>query len=508
MAIALTAGLVGGLAIAKQPPRSWDSSDRAAALPSATPVNSWGSPAASAGGGAVRAQSPDYDNPNPNPIGPYPGPAPIPPPSGFNTPPAVILPPGSTAPPVVGPPPAGTLPPGFVGPAGAGENIGGDVLGAPGPDGGTLIPPGGLIQPFEDEGQAIIIPQVQETQTGRFSVGVGVNSDAGVLGNIVLEEQNFSIFNWPNRPSDIIYGNAFRGDGQHFRIEAVPGNELQRYTVTFHEPYLFDTPFSFGTNGFYYTRFFEDWRERRVGGNITSGYQVQPDLSLALTLRAEQVHLSHPRLPTPPEVAEVVGDNDLFTGKITLLQDTRDNAFLPTEGYMLELAYEQAFGEFTYPRGTVDARTYFLIHQRPDRSGRHVVSLRGRAGVTGNNTPVFERFFVGGTATLRGFDFRNASPVKDGTTVGGDFMLLGSVEYLLPITADDGLRMVFFVDVGTAEEDVELHSDTFRVSPGFGLRISVPGMGPAPIALDFAFPVNRADFDDTRVFSFYMGFLR
>ncbi len=379
----------------------------------------------------------------------------------------------------------------------------------PGPDGGELMPPGSLMQPFaEEEGVINVIGQVQETQTGRFSVGVGVNSDAGVLGNIVLEEQNFSATRFPTRPGDLIFGNAFRGDGQHFRIEAVPGNELQRYTVTFNEPYLFDTPFSFGTNAFYYTRYFEDWRERRLGGNITSGYQLRPDLSLGLTLRAEQIRLTEPRIPTPPEVADVVGDNELYSAKLALVNDTRDNAFLPTEGYMVELAYEQAFGQFTYPRGTVDARTYFLIHQRPDRSGRHVVALRGRAGVTGDDTPVFENFFIGGTTTLRGFDFRGASPVNMGTTVGGEFMLLASAEYLLPVTADDALRMVFFLDSGTVEENVELNSDTYRLAAGFGLRISVPGMGPAPIALDFAWPINKADFDDTRVFSFYIGFLR
>ena len=88
--------------------------------------------------------------------------------------------------------------------------------------------------------------------------------------------------------------------------------------------------------------------------------------------------------------------------------------------------------------------------------------------------------------------------MKLGTTVGGDFMLLASAEYLLPVTADDALRMVFFVDSGTVEESVELDSDTYRVAAGFGLRISVPGMGPAPIALDFAWPINKADFDDTR----------
>ena len=44
--------------------------------------------------------------------------------------------------------------------------------------------------------------------------------------------------------------------------------------------------------------------------------------------------------------------------------------------------------------------------------------------------------------------------------------------------------------------------------PGFGLRITVPAMGPAPIALDFAWPINKADGDDTQVFSFFMGFTR
>src|SRR5262249_54153663 len=150
-------------------------------------------------------------------------------------------------PPQPGPGPAQQLP------FGSGANIGGAEVNPLGPHGGQLMPPGTLMQPFRDEGLVNITRHGQKTQTTRLPVGVGVNSDAGVLGNIVLEEQNFSLTNFPSKPGDIIYGNAFRGDGQHFRIEAVPGNQLQRYTVTFNEPYLFDTPFSFGVNGFYYT---------------------------------------------------------------------------------------------------------------------------------------------------------------------------------------------------------------------------------------------------------------
>ena len=96
-----------------------------------------------------------------------------------------------------------------------------------------------------------------------------------------------------------------------------------------------------------------------------------------------------------------------------------------------------------------------------------------------------------------------------GTIVGGEFEFLGSFEYLMPITADDALRAVFFCDYGTVEETVnDIDFDDFRVAPGFGLRVSVPALGPAPIALDLAFPINRADTDDIQNFSFRVGLFR
>ena len=58
----------------------------------------------------------------------------------------------------------------------------------------------------------------------------------------------------------------------------------------------------------------------------------------------------------------------------------------------------------------------------------------------------------------------------------------------------------------TVEEDVTL--DHFRVTAGFGVRLAIPAMGPAPIALDFAWPIMSEAIDDERVFSFYVGFTR
>jgi outer membrane protein insertion porin family len=93
-----------------------------------------------------------------------------------------------------------------------------------------------------------------------------------------------------------------------------------------------------------------------------------------------------------------------------------------------------------------------------------------------------------------------------GAIVGGPFQWINTVEYLFPITADDTLRGVVFTDFGTVEPNVAINN--MRVAPGFGMRITLPAMGPAPIALDFAFPVVAAPGDTEQIFSFFVGFAR
>ncbi|MCA9055312.1 MAG: hypothetical protein KDA75_15835, partial [Planctomycetaceae bacterium] len=102
---------------------------------------------------------------------------------------------------------------------------------------------------------------VTEGRTGRLMFGAGVNSNAGVVGNIVLQEDNFDILAWPRNWGDVRHGRAFRGGGQSFRLEAVPGSQVSRYTASWRTPYFLGTDFSFGVDGFYYNRFFENWTE-------------------------------------------------------------------------------------------------------------------------------------------------------------------------------------------------------------------------------------------------------
>ncbi len=402
----------------------------------------------------------------------------------------------------------------------------------PPPPGSTLPPPSGYgqvpvadpalggIEPYSglpsDQPPALpLFPTQVETRTGRFMVSVGVNSDAGLVGSITIDEQNFDWKRLPTSWEDIRDGVAWRGNGERLQIQLVPGTQLQRYSVTWQNPNLGDSDVGMGLNAYYFQREYFDWFETWLGGRVSFGYQFAQELTGSVAYRFAQVNvydldaLAAPGGVPLPEMASAVGHHNYLNGfSLTLTNDTRDNAFLATQGHFLEASVEEVVGTFQYPRAELDARQYFLITQRPDTSGRQVLSLNGHVGYTGDQTPVYDAFFAGGFSSLRGFEFRGAGPHDNSVSVGGDFEVLAGAEYLFPITADDSLRGVIFLDTGTVEPSIKNWSNHYRAAPGFGLRITIPAMGPAPIALDFAFPVALNHGDEVNNFSFFVGFLR
>ena len=344
-----------------------------------------------------------------------------------------------------------------------------------------------------------------EGRTGRLMFGAGVNSDAGVVGSFVWDESNFDLFRPPTSFADIIEGRAWRGGGQRFRAEAAPGNQVSRYAISWTDPYFMYTDYSFGVSAFYFNRFYPNWQEDRVGGRISLGRQWTPEWSSGLALRLEQVEMKRPNTPSLI-IAKDLGTNFLSTIRANVTHDTRDQSVMPSEGHYGDIAYEQAFNEFTYPRAEAEFRKYFTLFNRPDGSGRQVLTLAGNIGWSGSDTPVFERYYAGGFQSFRGFSYRGVTPRDQGAGVGGTFQALGTVEYRVPVTADDMINVVAFSDFGTVEQEVTL--DNFRATAGFGLRVVIPAMGPVPLAFDFAFPIKSQATDDERVFSFYVGINR
>jgi outer membrane protein insertion porin family len=439
---------------------------------------------------SVRGQSPDggYGGRAVNPVAPPAQPYTV----NQGTPP--------TGPPASGPyyPPAG----------GAGQpepiNPGAPAYGAP----PLLPPPGDFYAPPLDPNSAPRLPVTvvtQEGQTGKFMFGAGINSNAGLIGSIILDEQNFDWQRLPTSWEDFRSGRAFRGSGQKFRIEAAPGTQVSRYMINFQEPYLFDTPVGLGLSGFYFNRFYRDWTEQRAGGRAALLYQFTPDLSGNFAVQAQDIRISQPRVTTVPDLNAVLGHTQLYSFKGQLAHDTRDNTFLATEGHYLEADVEYDIGSFQFPRFTANARQHLLLRERPDSTGRHTLSFYSTFGISGADTPIYERFFAGGFGTLRGFQFRGASPQINTVEVGGILETINSIEYMFPITADDMLKAVTFVDFGTVSYTDTIIWRDFRVAPGFGLRVTIPMISQAPIAFDFAFPVQYAPNDIRQVFSFFVG---
>ena len=378
-----------------------------------------------------------------------------------------------------------------------------------------------LIKPYERGGvasdwtpdsyfeRADVDIYVTETQTGRFNFGGAYNSENGIVGQFTIDEKNFDITRWPRSLGEIRDGTAWRGGGQTFRLELVPGANLQRYLVSITEPNLLGSDITFSGSAYLYDRNYYDWDEHRAGGKFSIGRRLTPYLSINSGIRLESVTVDNPRLDTSSELNNSLGTSNLYVGNVGLVRDTRDSMLQATTGSLFSLNFSQAFGDYSYSRGDLDLKTYKLLYQRPDGSGRHTVSLGTKLGFSGNSTPIFENYFAGGFSTLRGFDFRGASPMQGGVRVGGEFQWLNTVEYMFPLTASDSVKGVVFCDYGTVEEDIEITADNFRVAPGFGFRVSMPGAGiGAPLAFDFAFPVATAEGDDEKVFSFYLGVLR
>jgi outer membrane protein assembly factor BamA len=241
-----------------------------------------------------------------------------------------------------------------------------------------------------------------------------------------------------------------------------------------------------------------------VGTRITRGRKLNKYWSVYGSTRVEEVGVHNVQPFEPIEFQSVAGENFLVGLKAGVTRDSRDSYLRPTEGSKVDFSFEEVLGDFTFPVINLEANKYWTIYQRPDGSGRQVLAARSQIAWAGSDAPVFERFYAGGFSSMRGFEFRGVGPTVEGFKVGGDFLFLNSLEYQIPVRANDNIYFVVFADSGTVENHVEI--ENYRVAVGAGVRLVVPMLGPVPIALDFGFPIVKGPNDNDQVFSFWVGF--
>ncbi len=356
-----------------------------------------------------------------------------------------------------------------------------------------------------------VLVEVKEAQTRFLTIGAGFTSNAGVLGNIGIEERNFDIANWPRSLREAISPRAFSGAGQYFKIQLEPGTIQSRASVQFQEPNLLDTPYSLSTYFYYSTRVREFYDEVRTGANIGLGrrWGAEREWSARLNLRGEDVDITHidDKPLRAPEILSGAGHHTVTSAGFDIRRDDSGNILLPWRGTSIGFGYERVGalgGPYDFDKFSADATAYFTLGEDLlDR--KTILTTRARVGYINGESPFFEKFYGGGSGSIRGFRYRGVSPRSgpDDDPVGGVFSLTGGAELGFPL-AGETLRGVVFADVGTVEREVRI--GTIRSSVGIGVRLTLPIFGQIPLALDVGFPITKSRQDDTQIISFSLGF--
>jgi len=133
--------------------------------------------------------------------------------------------------------------------------------------------------------------------------------------------------------------------------------------------------------------------------------------------------------------------------------------------------------------------------------------------------PFYDRYYLGGLYSLRGFKYRNVSPRETPSAIypdlvnepiGGDSYWFSSVEYSIPLLEKDNgpsVRFALFYDVGSVGENTYSFSGNFNDDYGLGLRLDIPHLG--PLRLDYGIPITHDQYNGAGgQFQFTVGYTR
>lgn len=412
-----------------------------------------------------------------------------------------------------------------------------------------------------------LLVDVKEGPTGNFSLGAGYSSGDGFLFNAGVAEKNL-----------LGRGHGLNGS---FSI----GSQRQDFVVGFTDPYVYDTRIAMGVDAYNTKREFNDFDEKKLGFGVNTSYPLKylrfPFLSRAKDQTLGSDEFADDRAPTMWDYMrggvgyEFTRDNiagissntsdaikneagTTLTSSVTpnISYDSRDHFFSPTEGTKsgLSVKFAGLGGDTRFIKSDLNARWHYPLLKDPNWGGSYVLALGGSLGYgiglndgssSGSDLPLFERYFIGGINSVRGFSDRSLGPrVRNCTTttvgsgvgntkctfgdlLGGDKAAVVNAELLFPIAEQYGLRGVAFFDLGnsfgiscsttpgtlTSDGTTTTITKTDCANTGFKLsdiRKSV-GVGArwlspfGPLRVEIGFPLNKMPGDEASMLGFSIG---
>lgn len=341
---------------------------------------------------------------------------------------------------------------------------------------------------------------VTEGRSGQFLAGAGFSSVDNLVGFIELSQGNFDLGDPP----------AFSGGGEKLQLRLQLGTSRRDAELNYTKPWVFDRRMTFTTSLFQNDRRFlsDDYDQRNTGISFGLRKSLTTNWRGGITYSLENIEVYN----VDDEASEIIvieEGNNLRSGlDFSLTRDTRNHVWTPTNGGRVVLNTGFTGGILgadteIYDLGLRASHYYPVIWD-------HVFNLQGWLRTvdyygSSDRVPIFDRLFLGGARTIRGFDFREVSPVdENGDEIGGQSMMFASAEYTVPIT--EMFRYAMFYDWGVVNSD-SFDPDTGNAnsSYGLGLRVDLPGF---PLRLDYSWQHLSSENNerDRPLFSFLIGY--
>lgn len=365
------------------------------------------------------------------------------------------------------------------------------------------------IQPTADPQKVDLGFNVVEGRPGMFTAGLAMSSMDGLYGEVSINHMN-------------LFGRA-----QRLSLRTMFGKEILDYTVSWSTPWIYDKPTSLGVDLFNTRRYrsFADenqaYTEKRIGGRLRVGPRFNDDIyQLSFGYSFENIDIydidekyREPAAnPGEPNYIEK-GTTNMSSISADFAIDTRDNIWDPTTGWRnslgltlaggpvggdLDLWYLNARSIFNYTVLNVGGN-YPIVFVLSNKLGS--VRSYGRT----SEVPPYEKFFLGGADTVRGYD--RAGEV--GPEYGGTTYYVMNAELRFPLAREGRRTMAqfaLFADIGNAwnhfdDIDFSFGPDwkQFKAGVGVGLRFTTPSL---PIRIDWGYGLNHRSNEDRSHFYF------
>jgi outer membrane protein insertion porin family len=334
-----------------------------------------------------------------------------------------------------------------------------------------------------------LIFDVEEGKQGNFNFGAGFSSDEGLGGFAELRLNNFDITNWPN----------FTGGGQQLALKFNVGSQRDQYSLSFTDPEFMGYPFALGFDLFddsYNVRGGANYTEDRQGGQLRLGKSLSNYVTMRTSLRYETTDITGLPFFVNPIIRKQSEESTTIALRNEFERNTLDALRDPTEGskHVLSLELAGLGGDNEFYKFFLDSTWYRGL----DEDDQWVLSFRSREGYVAeyggsDYVPLSDKFYAGGTNTVRGYDNRDIGPTAkefiffgDNFPLGGNLMYVGNLELKYKVT--EQLRFYSFIDAGGIWDDSDFDFGEMRYSAGIGIGMEVPRLG--PIRVDYGIPLN------------------